>query len=130
MSDPAQDLTFLESFVRQKLDEGAKPYQSALDRARAQTNSAPKAGLCSKSRSKSFEVEVEAKPSLNFMPYEVLSTQIEIDMTFSVGWISCALCVKSLERLPRNHCPRQLQCQSKLMMQAKTVSWSFFQMVS
>lgn len=53
-----KDLTFLESFVRHKLDEGAKPYQNASERAaRAQTNSAPKA-------------EAESKPSLNFMPYE------------------------------------------------------------
>jgi len=53
-----KDLTFLQSFVRQKLDEGAKPYQNASERAaRAQTNSVPKA-------------EAESKPSLNFMPYE------------------------------------------------------------
>lgn len=53
-----KDLTFLESFVRQKLDEGAKPYQNASERAaRAQTQNVPKA-------------EVETKPSLNFMPYE------------------------------------------------------------
>jgi len=53
-----KDLSFLDSFVRRKLDEGAKPYQTAIERARVQEGSvAPK-------------VEAELKPSLNFMPYE------------------------------------------------------------
>mmetsp|Transcript_22316 Transcript_22316/g.51701 ORF Transcript_22316/g.51701 Transcript_22316/m.51701 type:complete len:939 (+) Transcript_22316:78-2894(+) len=53
-----KDLTFLDVFVKRKLDEGAKPYQSAMDRARVQEGSVvPK-------------VEAELKPSLNFMPYE------------------------------------------------------------
>eukprot|EP00931_Biecheleriopsis_adriatica_P115082 TRINITY_DN90918_c0_g1_i1.p1 TRINITY_DN90918_c0_g1~~TRINITY_DN90918_c0_g1_i1.p1 ORF type:complete len:958 (+),score=192.95 TRINITY_DN90918_c0_g1_i1:146-3019(+) len=54
-----KDLTFLDSFVKRKLDEGAKPYQSALERAtRAEeTLGGPK-------------VESEAKPSLNFTPYQ------------------------------------------------------------
>eukprot|EP00437_Effrenium_voratum_P040287 CAMPEP_0181477606 /NCGR_PEP_ID=MMETSP1110-20121109/42302_1 /TAXON_ID=174948 /ORGANISM="Symbiodinium sp., Strain CCMP421" /LENGTH=844 /DNA_ID=CAMNT_0023602911 /DNA_START=54 /DNA_END=2585 /DNA_ORIENTATION=- len=56
-----KDLAFLSAFVQQKLDEGAKPYQSALERAaRAHDGGTQK-------------VEVESKPTLNFQPYEAPS---------------------------------------------------------
>jgi len=54
-------LTFLDGFVRQKLDEGAKPYQDAYQRASAKEVGGP-----------SQEV-AESKPTLNFTPYEAPS---------------------------------------------------------
>lgn len=49
-------LTFLDGFVKQKLAEGAKPYQDASDRAAA--------------RETDHAHPVEHKPTLNFTPYE------------------------------------------------------------
>jgi len=53
-------LSFLDGFVRSKLEQGAKPYQDASQRAAA------------KEQGVGFEA-AESKPSLNFTPYEAPS---------------------------------------------------------
>lgn len=55
-------LTFLDSFVKSKLDLGAKPYQDAAQRHANRVSVA-----------EGHTAEVEAKPTLNFTPYEMPS---------------------------------------------------------
>lgn len=59
-----KDLSFLDSFVRRKLDEGAKPYQSASQRA-----------AC-----REFVKDNEVKPSLNFKPYQAPTKAPVVDI--------------------------------------------------
>lgn len=57
-----QDLTFLNSFVKRKLDEGAKPYEDISERLARKHDNGDKGVVADL-----------AKPTLNFTPYEMPS---------------------------------------------------------